>query len=216
MKAKTFWIYRFLKIFLHNFSFPTLYIYINTEYWPEYSFNWCKENISGISFIYVSADVKNHSLLIGLEKHYQLASTVPGTRSYHCFIPTCTNELQLKRISANPYHCNFRFGKTKTRISLNDIKPGQYYVYMYDDDRSIGIVHLNIKMSISNFQKKSISNNFSWPLRLDVCWIPITDIICKIESLKTQENTATNYKITQKELNKITNLFINFYEWSCF
>ena len=83
---------------------------------------------------------------------------------------------------------------------------------MYDDDRSIGMVHLNIKMSISNFQKKSISNNFSWPLRLDVCWIPITDIICKIESLKTQENTATNYKITQKELNKITNLFINFYE----
>ena len=154
MKAKTFWIYRFLKNFLHNFSFPTLYIYINTEYWPEYSFNWCKENISGVSFIYVSADVKNHSLLIGLEKHYKSASTAPGARSYHCFIPTCTNELQLKRISANPYHCNFRFGKTKTRISLNII-PGQYYVYMYDDDWSIGIVHLNIKMSISNFRKKA-------------------------------------------------------------
>ena len=32
-------------------------------------FNWCKENISGISFVYVSAeDVEKHSVLIGLEK----------------------------------------------------------------------------------------------------------------------------------------------------
>ena len=98
-------------------------------------FNWCKDNISGISFIYVSAeDVKKHSELINLEKRYKSASTVPGTRSYHCIIPTSTNELQLKRISADPYHSNFQFGKTKTRISLNDIIPGQYYACMYDDD----------------------------------------------------------------------------------
>ena len=98
-------------------------------------FNWCKENISGISFIFVSAeDVKKHSELINLEKRYESASTVPGTRSYHCIIPTSTKELQLKRISADPYHSNFQFGKTKTRISLNDIIPGQYYACMYDDD----------------------------------------------------------------------------------
>ena len=85
------------------------------------------DNISGISFIYVSAeDVEKHSVLIGLEKLYKSASTVPGARSYHCFMPTSTNELQLKRISADPYHFNFQFGKTKTRISLNDIIPGQY------------------------------------------------------------------------------------------
>ena len=42
-------------------------------------FNWCKEKISDISFTYVSAeDVKKHSRLIGLEKCYESASTVPG------------------------------------------------------------------------------------------------------------------------------------------
>ena len=42
-------------------------------------FNWCKEKISDISFTYVSAeDVKKHSRLIGLEKCYKSASTVPG------------------------------------------------------------------------------------------------------------------------------------------
>ena len=65
-------------------------------------FNWSKENISGISFIYVSADAEKHSVLIGLEKCYESASTIPGTRSYHCFIPTSTNELQLKGISTDP------------------------------------------------------------------------------------------------------------------
>ena len=66
-------------------------------------FNSSKENISGISFIYVSAeDAEKHSVLIGLEKCYESASTIPGTRSYHCFIPTSTNELQLKGISTDP------------------------------------------------------------------------------------------------------------------
>ena len=176
--------------------------------------NWCKENISGISFIYVSAeDVKKHSKLINLKNRYKSASTVPGTRSYHCIIPTSTNELQLKRISADPYHSNFQFGKRKTRISLNDIIPGQYYARMYDDDWYIGIANdrsFEYQDVHFKFLRKSIPNNFSCPSRS--CWIPITNIICKIESLKTQQNTARNYKITQEELYKITNLFIDFYE----
>ena len=54
-------------------------------------FHYYKENISGISFTYVSAeDVEKHSVLICLEKRYESASTVPGTRSYHCFIPAST------------------------------------------------------------------------------------------------------------------------------
>ena len=36
-------------------------------------FTWCKENISCISSIYVSADVEKHSILIGLEKCYKSA-----------------------------------------------------------------------------------------------------------------------------------------------
>ena len=118
-------------------------------------FTWYKENISGISFIYVSAgDVEKHSILIGLEKRFESASTVPGTRSYQCFIPPSTNELQLKQISAGPYHYNFQFGKINIRISLNDIIPGEYYACMYDDIGILAlqmIIHLNIKMPMLNF-----------------------------------------------------------------
>ena len=78
------------------------------------------------SLISVSSaeDVEKHSLLIGVEKRFKSASAVPGTRSYHRFIPTSTNEIQLKRISADPYHSNSQFGKTKTDIFLTDIISG--------------------------------------------------------------------------------------------
>ena len=39
IKAKAFWKNSFVKQILHKFSIPvTMCIYINTEYWPEYSF----------------------------------------------------------------------------------------------------------------------------------------------------------------------------------
>ena len=137
------------------------------------------------------------------------------TRSYHCFISTSTNELQLKRISADPYHSNFQFGETKTRISLNDNIPGQHYACMYDNNWHIAIANdrsFEYQDVHFKFLRKSILNKFSCPSRSVVCWIPITDMICKIESSKSQENTTRNYEITQGELNKITNVFVNFYE----
>ena len=46
IKAKTFWKNSFLKSILYNLSFPvTKCIYINTEYWPEYSFKTRKLEI---------------------------------------------------------------------------------------------------------------------------------------------------------------------------
>ena len=94
-----------------------------------------------ISVLFMFLHVEKHSVVIGLEKHYKSASTVLDTRSYLCFIPTSTNELELKRMSADLCHSNFQFGKMKTRISLNDIIPDQYYACMYDNDWYIGIAN---------------------------------------------------------------------------
>ena len=169
-------------------------------------FNLCKERISVISFIYVSAeDVEKHSRLIDLEKCYESASTVPGTRSYHCFIPTSTNELQLKWISADPYHSNFQFGKTKTRISLNDIIPGQYYTCMHDDDWYIGIAndHLLEYQDVHfKFLKKNISNNFSWPSSLESVGFLSQTSSAKLNLWKLKEILLETSKLHRKNLIK--------------
>ena len=51
-------------------------------------FQWCQDNVSGISFFYVSSkDINKHVNQSQLDHRYELTKTVPGTRSYHSFIP---------------------------------------------------------------------------------------------------------------------------------
>ena len=103
-------------------------------------------------------------------------------------MPTSTNELQLKQISADTYHSTFQSGKMKTRISLNNIMSGQYYACMYDDNWYVGI-----------------ANDHSFKYQ-DVCFKFLEKKAFQIIFLGLQD------RMSQEELNRITSLFINFYE----
>ena len=68
-------------------------------YTPWKMFQWCQENFSDISFLYVSSeDINNHVNQFQLDQSYELRKIVPGTRSYHSFIPDGLSELILQRI----------------------------------------------------------------------------------------------------------------------
>jgi len=53
---------------------------------PEALFDYCKCNIEGVEFIYISK-LTLDAALIQMENRYTLGSTIPGTRSYHHFEP---------------------------------------------------------------------------------------------------------------------------------
>ena len=58
---------------------------------------WCKENINGIKFFYVSkAAVETHCSLFQLEAWYARSSKIPGTRGHHGFIPISVTNLIMK------------------------------------------------------------------------------------------------------------------------
>ena len=97
-------------------------------------FQWCQDNVSGISFFYVSSeDIHNHVNQFQLDQCYELTKTVPGTRSYHSFIPDGLSKLILRRISKDSYSTAFQFDKATSEISINDIKVGNYYECIYDN-----------------------------------------------------------------------------------
>ena len=50
---------------------------------PEQLFLWAKENINGVTMYYVQNKERKYDLKV----LYNGVQTVPGTRSYHCFIP---------------------------------------------------------------------------------------------------------------------------------
>ena len=67
---------------------------------PYEMFQWCQGNVTVISFFYVSSeDINNHVNQFQLDQRYELIKTVPGTRSYHSFIPNGLSKLILRRLS---------------------------------------------------------------------------------------------------------------------
>ena len=76
---------------------------------PYEMFQWCQDNVFGISFFYVSSeDINNHVNQFHLDQRYELTKTVPGTRLYHSFIPDRLSKLTLRRISNDS---SFQFDK---------------------------------------------------------------------------------------------------------
>ena len=56
---------------------------------PPYElFAWAKDNMKGVIMFYVTSDdITNHERRFDLQKCHERLRTIPGTRSYHNFIP---------------------------------------------------------------------------------------------------------------------------------
>ena len=62
-------------------------------------FEFCQDSIHGKYFIYSK-----------LTSRFFLARTIPGTRSYHQFVPTSTSSIKMKRVSDdNEFESEFNF-----------------------------------------------------------------------------------------------------------
>ena len=102
-------------------------------------FQWCQD-VSGISFIYVSSqDINNHVNQFQLDQCHELTKTVPGTRSYHSFIPDGLSNLRLWKISKDSFSTAFQFNKATLEILINDIQVRNYYACIQDNEWHICI-----------------------------------------------------------------------------
>lgn len=53
---------------------------------PQTMYKYCNENIEGINFIYISSEDLT-LVRTALKERLDTANTIPGTRSYHQFVP---------------------------------------------------------------------------------------------------------------------------------
>ena len=68
--------------------------------------NLCKDNIEGINFIYLSKDeVDATRAKSAKQKQDQEQDSIPGTRSFHKFIPITPNEIGVKFCSEDQDIC---------------------------------------------------------------------------------------------------------------
>ena len=67
-------------------------------------FNFCKDHIEGINFIYLSKDEVDATRAT-FARRFDNTKTISGTRSFHEFIPTTPNEIGVKFCSEDQDIC---------------------------------------------------------------------------------------------------------------
>ena len=143
-----------------------------------------------------------------LKKCFEGGSTIPGTRSYHIFEPLQAGIIGYKYVASDANYA----GQTNffNYPSFVLVKPMDFVACAYNGCWWIGIV-LSTNNDLEDVQVKFMkpagpSLCFSWPIYDDICDIPFTDIICKVQCPSTH-GSGCSYQLPNDRLRKVTEKF---------
>ena len=85
-------------------------------------------------------DIVGHERMYDLKDRYNGVQTVPGTCSYHCFIPE-RDSLIMKTIPSDTTNTVHKFEDTKLLQNPTIYQPGKYIACYYDKIWYIGVMY---------------------------------------------------------------------------
>ena len=159
-------------------------------------FKFCKEEIKGINFKFIPKETMEVTRA-NLKTRFLNAKTVPGTRSYHHFVPLSISCIGAKRTSIDEeYALKFGFAseveQIHTSFSLNC-----FTISLYDKEYWIGLVEeidsAQKDIKVKFMHPKCPAKSYFWPIRDDVCWVPEEDLLSTINAPTTA--TGRQYKL---------------------
>jgi hypothetical protein len=151
-------------------------------------FDFAKESIKGITFVWVSAEEvvdgeKN------LEKRFEQAVTIPGTRSFHSFTASKASPgmLEVKQLSSDvevmlfcidQSQCTKNFTINPSNL-LHNINIGCYVSFKYVDELYAGQITeiVDEKNIMINAMVRAGPLNWRWPTNKDEIYYGIENII---------------------------------------
>ena len=174
--------------------------------------SFCKANIPGITFIHILKE-RVEEVRAQLKERFASGHTILGTRGCHIFTPVGTNVIAFKRTAEDDFFLgSFNMtGEPEIKdVTIESIRLSEYVACMYDEKWWIGVVdevsEVEQDVKINFLHPPGHSPSFQWPRRLDVCWVPITDVICQIQAPVTA--TGRVYKISEEDCRKINTKFL--------
>ena len=174
---------------------------------------FCKTNIPGIEFIYISKE-RMEEVRVELRERFAMGHTIPGTRSYHFFRPVSTNVIAYKRTAEDDAFAG-SFNITgepdiDARVTTEAIRLNVYVACRYDEKWWIGVVEevneMEQDVKINFLHPPGPARSFRWPRRPDVCWVPTTDVICQVQAPVTA--TGRTYTIQEQDCRNINAKFV--------
>ena len=124
---------------------------------------------------------------------FSRAKTIPGTRSFHQFIPLSRGEIATKRVSQD---IEFEFEQVQQVLSLSMVSIGQFVLCTYDGHKWVGMVcevntaHKDIEIQFMH--RPCPSRSYTWPRR-DICSVPIANILCLLKTPTLTTATGRKY-----------------------
>ena len=114
-------------------------------------FEFCVDEIKGIDFLFLkNQEIGN--IRVNMEERYKRADTVPGTRSFHQFIPISDSIIGAKYLSDDHYYAvQFDFNTVHLLGPGDTLSPSQFIVCLYDRHYWVGII---IEVSTENVDVK--------------------------------------------------------------
>ena len=102
-------------------------------------FEFCKSEISGITTLFIPIE-RMRLVREQMAERYTVAKTIPGTRSFHCFVPINKFSIGAKRVSEEDgFEITFSFSEENKKTKIN-VNVSQYMACIYDGLPWIGIV----------------------------------------------------------------------------
>ena len=171
----------------------------------EAMFLYCQEKISGIEFKYIPIE-EIQSTRENIRERLSQAKTVPGTRSFHQFIPISSSIIGAKRVSEEVDFA-LQFSFREEQLEGVEARVGQFVVCNYDELYWAGmLIEVDNDMHDVNvkFMHPSLpSTSLNWPKRDDTCWVPKTKILFKIEPPTLSTHTGRQYILDGKDRDRI-------------
>ena len=161
--------------------------------------------MKGITILYVTSDnITDHERKFDLRKRYESLRTIPGTRSYHSFIPDGANII-LKRISSDTIHNIYKFKNSTLSLKSETIhQPGKYIACFYDRDWYIGLIlecsFQDKDVKVKFMQRKEL--NLQWTNDI-VLWVPFTKVICRISAPSAKGQSGREFMLDKTDYNRI-------------
>ena len=170
---------------------------------PRQLFDFGKENIEGIFFLYSSTEEWLNEKTL-LKERFDTASTIPGTQKLHSFLPISLSELQVKFVSNITDFQTVRVVK-QTSLLFEDIKG--FVTAMYNKKWYLACVlqtypdSMDVKLTF--LEPNGPSPSFKYPRKTDILTLPQSDILSIVDP-KTV--TGRMYHLSDKESNKASKI----------
>ena len=186
----------------------------------EDAFEFCKDNILGIQYIFLDSEGHVQPKRLFMKSHREpLGDTIPGTQSFHHFEPVNIGMIAYKKTSeeSNFHGCRNFFARKSLNVvpDVQSVVLQHFVACEFDDKWWLGMVQSvdndeqTCEIKFMHHKGQIPHSGFYWPRRQDICWVNFQSVLLKIPSPALSSNTARSYSISILDQVTIQGIFDN-------